>query len=104
MEYKCEKCNSLAMRVERRYSCKDCEHNGFHLDDEVLDALGIEEEAMYYSEDLRQRASKLLGIEAKRDEAYEGSCEKGESWGDGCWLYTCHNCGADVAMIPVANC
>jgi hypothetical protein len=92
------------MRVERRYTCEGCEHNGFYLDDEIINTLGIKEEAMYYDEEIRQNASKILGFEVKRDEAYEGSCNKGEAQGDGCWLFYCHECGADVDCVVVARC
>jgi hypothetical protein len=96
------------MLIERRTSCDKCESNGFYLDEELADSIGVKVESVYdrfYDEELRKKASEAFGQEIERDEAQEnGSCLKGEPWGDGCWIIECHDCGAQVDFIPVAAC
>ncbi len=106
-EYKCKQCNSNAMRVEKRDLCGKCEFNGFVLNDEIIEEFNMPKQDTfdrYYDEDLRQKASKFLGINIERDEAYEGSCKMGEPMGDGCWLFYCYACNEFVDLTPVASC
>ena len=106
-EYECRECGSNAMRVEKRDFCGECEFNGFRLDDEVAEKLGIKDNDWhtdYFDEGLRLRASKILGFEIERNSAYEGSCQKGEPMGDGCWQFYCYDCGDYVDFTPVASC
>jgi hypothetical protein len=96
------------MIVEKRDTCEKCEFNGFYLDEELAESIGINLDSYddrFYDEDIRKKASEKFGKEIERDEAQEnGSCLKGEPWGDGCWLFYCHECGEQVEFVAVARC
>jgi hypothetical protein len=92
------------MFVDTRHDCGTCVHNGFLVDDEILEKIGVDEEPIFYDEWLRIEASDALGIDIKRTEAEDdGQCEMGHNWDAGCSLYTCSECGKVVGHIPFVD-
>ena len=105
---KCGKCESTKMTVEVHDCCADCEHNGFSLDEELCEQLGVEPKQFmgeyFYDESLKLEAETALSHEVERDEAYNsGTCRMGEPGGDGCWIFTCEN-QHHVDMVPRMTC
>lgn len=79
----CRKCTNVkpedhVFEIEIINDCTDCEYNG----------AWDEENHMYvYDKDI-----DYLGVD--RSEAFEKSCCKlGESQDNGCYMFTCHQCG-----------
>ncbi len=100
-------CGNYHLRVEVRKECATCEHNGFYIDEEVAEELGLDIDPYDrgYDEELRKKISDHIGVEVERDEAYDnGSCKMGEPQGDGCWIFFCDECGKKVDFVPVASC
>ena len=94
------KCGSEKMVIDIVYTCDDCIHNGYRLYDEVLEDLDIKDQTVFYDEDLRKKASEILGMEILRDEVEDnGQCNIGPSWGAGCSLYACAECGELVDHV-----
>ncbi len=104
---KCHKCDNENIKIEDRYQCSDCLHNGYYLDDEFAEKNGVtlNDWSTYYDEEQRARLSKVIGSEIERCEAGEnGTCKMGEGQGDGCWLFYCHDCGTLIDLIPRMVC
>jgi len=105
--YKCDKCGSMKMKVERTDSCKNCSFNGFYLDDNIAIEIGFKEGDRYcHDDEIKKKAEEIFGSEIERTEVpYEGACGRGiEMAHDGCWYITCYECGAKVDGIPYASC
>jgi len=98
------KCGSTKMRVETSHSCGLCMLNGFCLDPELAEKLGVEEKFTYYDERLRKDAGHELGKEVKRTECEDdGECNMGSNWNAGCSLYVCANCGDTVGFVAFVD-
>jgi ribosomal protein L37E len=108
MLFKCEKCGGENFKVDYKSSCDNCEYNGYTLDDETLEKLGMDTSLCWetlYDEELRKRASEVLEMEVRRTEAgEEGSCKLGSGQGEGCWRFTCSECGEHKDIIPIYVC
>jgi len=107
-KYKCEKCGSIAFMIEKKESCTHCADNGYRLTDVVLRDLEMDEslcDEYQYDEELRKKASDMLGFEVLREEVEtEGQCRLGDGQGAGCWKIECAWCGEFHSIIPVATC
>ncbi len=106
---KCYKCESTRIKIEFEESCDNCENNGFTIDEELAVEIGIEPKKynceFFYDQELLEKAEAKLGHEIERDEAYEcGVCKAGDVGGDGCWIFSCHDCGARIDMVPKVSC
>ena len=105
----CRKCKSTRIKIESEGSCDNCENNGFYLDEEFAASLGVKakefDNEYFYDQKLREEAEAILGHGVERCEAHDGgSCKMGELGGDGCWIFSCHDCGGHIEMIPRATC
>lgn len=75
---KCPICKCSKFSIDIIPDCGDCEHNG-----------GYDDELGYIYDNLQL---KEKGIERNQVEN-EGECKYDSAWGDGCYMFTCIDCG-----------
>ena len=88
---KCQNCGNNKFLIERIEECDSCEHNGAQLS---TDSPYIYDADIIISE-------KLKGNDIERDQVeYEGECNMGTAYGDGCYMIKCLKCG-HLNHIPI---
>lgn len=85
IELKC-KCGNNSFKVIKNYSCGDCLHNGFW-DNKAL-------EYIYVSDPPGPRTEC----------EYDGQCDTGDNYNQGCHIYICSKCEQIVDHLPFVEC
>ena len=84
------KCGATTMRVEKRESCAECEHD---------DCMHLKDSFCIISD--TPCSGKCADYESDASES--GDCKMGDSNGCGCWLVTCAMCQTRVDHLPIAE-
>jgi len=88
---KCKKCNCPFFKIDIIPCCDECRENAAWVD--VIHGTGSYTLNKTYIE----------YRELKRNHVEEnGECEMGAAYGDGCYMFTCANCGAR-SHLPMSD-
>lgn len=97
-EYRC-KCGCNKLYVVNKRDCGECKHNGIYVDESNYEKItkllpGADVGEFVHLETLPEG-------EYRTQVEYDLCCELGEgSNGDGCFIFTCSECGKIVEMLP----
>ena len=82
---KCQ-CGNELFRIQNNLSCIDCQYNGL------------------YTEDGYVYRKNIVDEELRRNEVDdEGTCMFGTSFGQGCYMFICSECGHETNLLLIDN-
>ena len=97
-------CGETKVFVETRSTCDKCPKNGFYVDPDIIKKLGVDEDVVYYDENIRLQAEEIISKDIPRTESMDdGECAMGSNWNCGCTLFVCSSCGRDIDFLAFTD-